>query len=133
MSRRTPWSRRHRHLTEELGIPPDLVTRPRPLRAVEHPANHVSDLGLALATRLTGAQVLDAYRGHANLECDSPHAVPFAASADFGGHAGDLPVPPARVFLARPGLLPGADRRCRPATPNPWRRSAMPTHNRPRG
>jgi len=98
-------------LTEELGIPPDLVARPRPFCVVEHPGSHVSDVGLALATRLTGAQVLDAHRRHANTEYDSLRVVPFAELADFVGRAGDLLVPPARAFLARTGLLPDSDPR----------------------
>jgi hypothetical protein len=98
-------------LTEELGIPRDRVDRPRPLCAVEHPGSHVSDVGLALATRLTGAQVLEAHRRYANTEYASPRVVPFAELADFVGRAGDLLVAPARVFLARAGLLPESDPR----------------------
>jgi hypothetical protein len=93
-------------LTEELGIPPDQVDRPRPLCVVEHPGSHVSDVGLALATRLTGAQVAEAHRSHANAEYDFLRVVPFAELADFVDRAGDLLVPPARVFLVRTGLLP---------------------------
>jgi len=98
-------------LTEELGIPPDQVARPRPLCVVEHPGSHVSDVGLALATGLTGAQVLEAHRAHANAEYVLLRIVPFAELADFVGRAGDLLVPPARVFLARTGLLPDVDPR----------------------
>ena len=95
-------------LTEELGIPPDQVDRPRPLCAVEHPGSHVTDVGIALATGLTGAEVLAAHRAHANAEYDPLIVVPFSELADFVGRAGDLLVPPARVFLARAGLLPDA-------------------------
>jgi hypothetical protein len=97
-------------LTEELGITPDHVARPRPLCVVEHPGSHVSDVGIALVTALTGAQVLDAHRTHANTEYDPLIVVPFADLADFVGRAGDLLVPPAHAFLARAGLLP--DRPC---------------------
>ena len=93
-------------LTEELGIQPDQVARPRPLCVVEHPGSHVSDVGIALVTALTGAQVLHAHRTHANTEYNPLIVVPFAELADFVGRAGDLMVPPARVFLARAGLLP---------------------------
>ncbi len=95
-------------LTEELGIASDQVARPRPLCVVEHPGSHVSDVGLALATRLTGAQVLEAHRSHANAEYAALRVVPFAELAKFVGRAGDLLVPPARVFLVRAGLLPSA-------------------------
>jgi hypothetical protein len=98
-------------LTEELGVPPDQVDRPNPLCVVEHPGSHVSDVGLALVTRLTGAQVLEAHRMHANAEYDFLRVVPFAELADFVGRTGDLLVPPARVFLVRAGLLPDADPR----------------------
>ena len=98
-------------LEEELGIPPDQVDRPRPLCVVEHPGSHVSDVGLALVTRLTAAQVLEAHRTHANAEYNFLRVVPFAGLADFVGRTGDLLVPPARVFLVRAGLLPDADPR----------------------
>lgn len=75
---------------------------------VEHPGSHVSDVGLALATGLTGAQVLAAHRSHANEEYACLRIVRFAELAAFVGRAGDLLVPPARVFLARAGLLPSA-------------------------
>ncbi len=93
-------------LTEELGIPPDQVGPPRPLCVVEHPASHVSDVGIAMETALTGAQVLHAHRAHANTEYDPLVIVPFAGLADFVSRAGDRLVPPARVFLARAALLP---------------------------
>jgi hypothetical protein len=93
-------------LTEELGIAPDQVATPRPLCVVEHPGSHVSDVGIALVTALTGAQVLDAHRTHANTEYARLVIVPFTELADFVARAGDLLVPPARAFLARAGLLP---------------------------
>ena len=49
-------------LQEELGLPPDAVGEPRPLCVVEHPGSHVSDLGLALVTRLSAEAVLAAHR-----------------------------------------------------------------------
>jgi hypothetical protein len=94
-------------LTEELGIGPDQVEPPRPLCVVEHPGSHVSDVGIALTTRLTGAQVLHAHCAHANTEYRTLTIVPFAGLSDFVGRAGDLLVPPAHEFLARASLLPG--------------------------
>jgi hypothetical protein len=93
-------------LSEELGIQLDQVAPPRPLCVVEHPGSHVSDVGIALATALTGAQVLQAHRAHANTEYDPLIFVNFAELANFVGRAGDRMVPPAHVFLARAGLLP---------------------------
>jgi hypothetical protein len=93
-------------LTEELGISRDEVAPPRSLCVVEHPGSHVSDVGVALETALTGAQVLAAHRTHANAEYDPLVIVEFTKLADFVAGAGDLLVPPARVFLHRAGLLP---------------------------
>ncbi|HET6239519.1 MAG TPA: hypothetical protein VFE41_31880 [Acetobacteraceae bacterium] len=91
-------------LVEELGIQPDQVEPPRPLCLVEHPGSHVSDVGIALATALTAAQVLHAHRTHANAEYNPLIVVPFAELADFVDRAGDLLVPPAHEFLARPPM-----------------------------
>jgi hypothetical protein len=96
-------------LIEELGISPDQVDGPHPLCVVEHPGSHVSDVGLALVTRLTGAEVLEAHRLHANAEYGVVRVVPFAELADFVDGAGDLLVPPARVVLTRAGLLADTD------------------------
>lgn len=94
-------------LAEELGIQPDRVAPPRLLCVVEHPGSHVSDVGIGLTTHLTGAQVLQAHRAHANAEYGALTFVPFAELADFVRRAGDRLVPPARAFLTRAGLLPG--------------------------
>lgn len=94
-------------LTEELGIPPDQVDPPRPLCVVEHPDSHVCDVGMALTTKLTGAQVRRAHQRAGNTEYASLTIVPFAKLADFVAHAGDRLVPPAHEFLRRAGLLPG--------------------------
>ena len=92
-------------LTEELGIPRDQVAAPRVLCVVEHPGSHVSDVGIALTTAMTGAEVLAAHRAHANAEYDPLVIVAFTKLADFVADAGELLVPPARVFLHRAGLL----------------------------
>jgi hypothetical protein len=92
-------------LAEELGLRPDQVDPPRVLCAVEHPGSHVTDIGIALVTALTGAQVLEAHRAHANAEYASLTIVPFDGMADFVARAGADLVPPACVFLASAGLL----------------------------
>jgi hypothetical protein len=97
-------------LTEELGIRPDQVGPPRPLCVIEHPASHVSDVGIALTVALSAAQVLQAHRTDGNREYDPLVVVPFADVADFVGDVGELLVPPAYEFLIRAGLLSDAAR-----------------------
>jgi hypothetical protein len=93
-------------LHEEIGLAAADVDHPRPLCVVEHPGSHVSDLGMAMTTRLNGAAVLAAHRERGNAEYDPLLIVPFDGLAAFvASHLTDL-VPPAREFLARLGLLP---------------------------
>ena len=92
-------------LTEELGIRADQVEAPRLLCAVEHPGSHVTDIGIALVTALTGAQVVQAHRVHANAEYASLTIVPCDGLTDFVARASADLVLPARVFLARAGLI----------------------------
>lgn len=93
-------------LREEIGLAETDVGVPRPLCVVEHPGSHVSDLGIALATKLDAAAVLAMHHAHGNGEYDPLVIVPFGAIERFviSNHR-DL-VPPAREFLARAGLLP---------------------------
>jgi hypothetical protein len=91
-------------LQEELGVDPASIDAVRPLCVVEHPGSHVSDVGIALTTTLTGAQVLEAHRIAGNTEYDPLVFVPFAGLATFVARAGDTLVPPAREFLRRTGL-----------------------------
>jgi len=93
-------------LAEELGIQSHQVDQPRPLCVIEHSGSHVSDVGMALTTKLTGAQVLRAHQRYANAEYRTLTFVKFKDLPDFVGRAGDLLVPPAHEFLARAGLLP---------------------------
>ena len=92
-------------LEEELGVPGTHIELVRPLCAVEHPGSHVTDVGMLLVTRLTGAQVLEAHRIHGNNEYDQPLCIPFADLPDFISRAGADLVPPAIAFLSRAGLL----------------------------
>jgi hypothetical protein len=91
-------------LREELGLPPDAMDKPRPLCIVEHPGSHVSDLGLALATRLSAEEVLAAHRAGGNTEYEQMLVVPEARLAAFLAEVGEALVPPAREFLVRAGL-----------------------------
>jgi hypothetical protein len=93
-------------LREELGLAPDAVRAFRPLAIVEHAASHVLDLGIALATALTAAQIRAAHAAAGNAEYA---ALDVVAIADLPGFlasvAGDI-TPQAPVFLACLGLLP---------------------------
>ena len=92
-------------LREELGLAPDSVQPPRPLCVAEHPDTHVSDLGLALRTPLTGEAVLAAHAAAGNGEYDPLRVVPCPEVPRFvAEHAAAL-VPSARVFLTCAGLL----------------------------
>jgi hypothetical protein len=102
-------------LNEELGLPAEAVTAPQPICVVEHPGSHVCDLGMALVTTLDAATVLAAHRAHGNDEYDPLRVIPFAALAGFILEAGELLVPPARVFLTKLGLLPLAQSPTTPA------------------
>ena len=100
-----PLAQLHAELSEELGMPPDSVTDPRPLCVVEHPGSGVLDLGIALCTGWTAAQVLAAHAARGNGEYDPLLTVPLAGLADFlARHAGAI-TRQAPVFLARAGLL----------------------------
>jgi hypothetical protein len=91
-------------LREELGLPPEAVGKPRPLCVVEHPGSHVSDLGLALVTRLSAEAVLAAHRVGGNGEYEQMLVVSEAGLAAFLAEVGEALVPPAREFLMRAGL-----------------------------
>ncbi|MFZ0021057.1 MAG: NUDIX hydrolase [Acetobacteraceae bacterium] len=93
-----------RELREELGLLPDAVGEPRPLCVVEHPGSHVSDLGMALATKLSAKAVLAAHRMHGNGEYEQMLVVPEGRLSAFLATVGEGLVPPAREFLIRAGL-----------------------------
>ncbi len=93
-------------LTEEVGLPADSVGQPVPLCAVEHQGSRVTDLGIGLATPLSGPAVLAAHQARGNGEYDPLIVLQPPALAAFVAEAGDTLVPPAREFLYRLGLLP---------------------------
>jgi hypothetical protein len=93
-------------LQEELGLPPDSVTPPRPVCIVEHPGSRVSDLGMAMTTALDADAVRAAHRASGNAEYDPLLVIPDADLPAFVSQAGEALVPPARQFLFRLGLLP---------------------------
>ena len=91
-------------LREELGLLPDEVGEPRPLCVVEHPGSHVSDLGMALVTRLSATAVLAAHQAAGNAEYEKVLVVPEAGLSAFLAEVGEALVPPAREFLIRAGF-----------------------------
>lgn len=92
-------------LEEELGIPPHEVDEPIPLCIVEHPGSHVSDLGFALVTKLSAAEVLEAQRSTGNTEYEQVVVVSEDRLAAFLAEVGEAGlVPSAREFLIRAGL-----------------------------
>ena len=93
-------------LREELGIDAENVGPVTPLCVVEHPGSHVSDLGMAVSTPLSGEAVLAAHRIRGNGEYDPLRIVPISDLSAFITWAGDSLVPPAPEFLTRAGLLP---------------------------
>ena len=93
-----------RELHEELGLASDAVGEPRPLCVVEHPGSHVSDLGMALVTKLSAKAVLAAHRTHGNGEYEQMRVVAEARLPAFLAEVGEVLVPPAREFLIRAGL-----------------------------
>lgn len=86
-------------LQEELGLGDEAVDGFRPLCLVQHPGSGVCDLGIALFTRLTHAELLAAHKARGNGEYDALVSAPaeqlHAAAAARGGD----PVPPVALFL----------------------------------
>jgi hypothetical protein len=104
-----PLRQLHAELAEELGMPAESVTAPRALAIVEHPGSHVCDLGIALRTDWTEAQIRAAHAARGNGEYAALEMVPLAALPAFlARHAGRV-TGQAPVFLARAGLLAVSD------------------------
>lgn len=89
-------------LEEELGVTAAAIDpdRVRPLCAVEHPGSHVVDVGIALHTALTLAEIARLHAHAANDEYRDLCAVPLDRAADWLASRGDAVVPPARIFVA---------------------------------
>ena len=92
-------------IREEIGLDPASIGPETPLCVVEHPGSHVCDLGLAVTTQLTAAEVEAAHRDHGDGEYDPLRVVPIPDLPAFLKWAGRDLVPPAPVFLRRAGLL----------------------------
>ena len=97
----------HTELEEELGLPASTVHSPRALCIVEHPGSGVLDLGIAVHTGLSPAQIHAAHAAGGNGEYDPLELVPVAGLPAFlARHAGHV-TRQAPVFLRHAGLLPG--------------------------
>ncbi|MCW3476569.1 NUDIX hydrolase [Rhodovastum sp. RN2-1] len=88
-------------LQEELGLPASAVHDPRLLCIVEHGGSHVLDLGVAVRTSLSAAEIRAAHAGHGNGEYDPLAVVALPALPAFLARAGALLNHQAPVFLAR--------------------------------
>jgi hypothetical protein len=94
---------------EELGMTADMVRDPRPLCMVEHAANgvgsHVLDLGIAVDTDLTAAEIRACHARGGNAEYLPLEVVPVQGLAAFVSSRLSTITAQAPVFLARTGLL----------------------------
>lgn len=93
-------------IREELGLEAAAFGPIVPLCVVEHPGSHVSDLGMSVATDLSGEAVMAAHRTRGNGEYDPLRIVPVPALPAFIQWAGPALVPPAPIFLRAAGVLP---------------------------
>jgi hypothetical protein len=92
-------------LREELGLAADSVRGPRLLCIIEHAASHVLDLGIAMRTELTAAQIHAAHIRGGNGEYDPLEVVAPEALAAFLARESRRVNLQAPVFLRRMGLL----------------------------
>lgn len=86
-------------LHEELGLGPDAVQGFHPLCLIEHPGSGVSDLGIALTTRLTHAEIIAAHAAGGDGEYDRLISAPADRLLDAAARAGGEVVPPVVHFL----------------------------------
>ena len=99
-----PLRQLHAELAEELGLPAEAVSDPRPLCIVQHPGSGVLDLGIAVRTSWSAEAIRAAHAARGNAEYDPLELVPVTALPDFlARHAGRVTWQ-APVFLARAGL-----------------------------
>jgi 8-oxo-dGTP pyrophosphatase MutT (NUDIX family) len=92
-------------LNEEVGLPPDAVSDPRPLCVVEHPGSGVLDFGIVVQTHWTAPAILAAHALARDREYDPLTAVPVTALPAFlACHAGHV-TRQAFAFLTHAKLL----------------------------
>ena len=86
-------------LKEELGLSPDAVQGFHPLCLIEHPGSGVSDLGIALSTCLTHADLLAAHKAEGNDEYDLLISAPAEQLLERAAAIGGEMAPPVPRFL----------------------------------
>lgn len=86
-------------LEEELGLPSEAVANATPLCIVEHAGSHVLDLGIAVTTNLSAADILASHAETGNAEYDPLVVVPPADLAAFVARAGSTLNHQAPIFL----------------------------------
>ena len=86
-------------LREELGLGPDAVQGFRPLCMIEHPGSGVSDLGIALSTHLTHAELLAAHKAGGNDEYEMLISAPADRLLEQAAALGGAVAPPVPRFL----------------------------------
>jgi hypothetical protein len=88
-------------LREELGMAADAVRAPRLLGIVEHGGSHVLDLGIAVDTALSAAEIRALHAARGNGEYGALEIVPLPALPAFLAAAGPMLNHQAPVFLRR--------------------------------
>lgn len=93
-------------LAEELGLQAGAVHGFHPLCLVEHPDSGVTDLGIALRTKLDFSVLQAAHAATGNAEYDRLIAVPLHRWDEAAKELGEALVPPARAFVAALRAMP---------------------------
>jgi hypothetical protein len=88
-------------LREELGLDPEAVSLPRLLCLVEHPGSRVLDLGVAVRTQLSAAEIRSAHAAHGNGEYGTLEIVTVAELPAFLDNAAGALNGQARELLRR--------------------------------
>jgi hypothetical protein len=88
-------------LREELGLDAAAVGEPRLLCLVEHPGSRVLDLGVAVRTTLSAAEIRAAHAARGNAEYGALEVVPLAELPAFLDRAGGALNGQARALLRR--------------------------------
>ena len=86
-------------LQEELGLGPEAVQGFHPLCLIEHPDSGVCDLGIALSTHLTHADLLAAHKARGNDEYDTLISAPSDQLLERVAIQGGELAPPVPRFL----------------------------------
>lgn len=92
-------------LREELGLPSDAVSHPRLICLVEHPGSGALDLGIAVNTRLSEADLRVAHCNRGNGEYQALSAVRLCDLPGFLARNEGRVTRQAPIFLRRAGVL----------------------------